>query len=455
MKKTVVTTLEELQNTLDKYTEEGYLFRGQIKGYYDNKGVPTLSTSMSRNGCIPSITQKWSSFANDILHYVGYDINSAKNTISTGALLQHYGWRSFYLDVSNSAAISCWFAAETYSDKDILCHVKVHSTDRVILHVKQATYQFEEFEESKLYIIDREKCIQLGYEVHDLTLLPKEFTRPHIQKGLLIGPISFIGNKELNPEVIVEEITANTKVFRDYAMKETKLNSALDLFPSAEEDLFYDSLSFIPCERVIDDHYAYKRELLIPDYKSVTVPEKYEKLVAYYTPFWILDNQDDFFRGTNLQDSSIEELSFFGIKVGREIFYNCYENEKLPIPNIEKILECNNRIFIEFDHIINPPNYFDSTSYLKGIFIEKEEEYISIASVLIDHPSNKVTGVGISKSYSYKVRDGYLERVIRESDCPCGNEFEHSRLFTVVNRIDEFIAGSEKDENGNLIVIDK
>ncbi len=36
------------------------------------------------------------------------------------ALLQHYGWRSFYVDCSACASVAAWFASHTFSQKNVI-----------------------------------------------------------------------------------------------------------------------------------------------------------------------------------------------------------------------------------------------------------------------------------------------------------------------------------------------
>src|SRR5690606_8167371 len=94
-----------------------WLFRGQTKHYVDANGNPSIPTSFQRLGCIPPLMFAWSHYAKSLLRaftggrYHDFSIGTSQ------AILQHYGWRSFYVDLTRSPAVACWFAAHRYADK--------------------------------------------------------------------------------------------------------------------------------------------------------------------------------------------------------------------------------------------------------------------------------------------------------------------------------------------------
>ncbi|EMX6302673.1 FRG domain-containing protein [Enterobacter hormaechei] len=109
-------SLNELENILSKHGTD-VLFRGQNTRYGD-PGLPSVKTSFDRHGCIPSEMLKWSRYAKNVLSTtIGHHVNDFK---FIQALLQHYGWRSFYIDCSSNAAVGAWFASHQYDQQHTL-----------------------------------------------------------------------------------------------------------------------------------------------------------------------------------------------------------------------------------------------------------------------------------------------------------------------------------------------
>lgn len=107
MKQIKINTIHELEVLIDEFGQD-VLFRGQHT-HYGSPGEPSVIASFDRQDCIPSETIKWSRYASKVLEaLIGEHVNDLGYV---QALLQHYGWRSFYVDCSSSPAVSAWFAS--------------------------------------------------------------------------------------------------------------------------------------------------------------------------------------------------------------------------------------------------------------------------------------------------------------------------------------------------------
>jgi hypothetical protein len=75
----------------------GSLFRGQTREYFRVDGGPNLPSSFARLGCVPQLMLKWWHYSRAILagHVKAFDGSS--DIATDQAILQHYGWRSFFL----------------------------------------------------------------------------------------------------------------------------------------------------------------------------------------------------------------------------------------------------------------------------------------------------------------------------------------------------------------------
>jgi hypothetical protein len=107
-------TLDELKGHIAAFSDD-VLFRGQINNYCAPDGLPNLNTSFQRQGCIPPLMFKWNFYATELLRRGGFDIARPDAYHFTHGLLQHYGWRSFFVDLTASAPIAAWFASHRFS----------------------------------------------------------------------------------------------------------------------------------------------------------------------------------------------------------------------------------------------------------------------------------------------------------------------------------------------------
>src|SRR4051812_38514048 len=104
-----ISSLDELDAALQA-VPVGSLFRGQVRHYTRPDGRVNWPTSHIRKGCIPSELRKWSFYAQEALTVFG---GSDPPLDLVQALLQHYGWRSFYIDLTSNPAVACWFASNS------------------------------------------------------------------------------------------------------------------------------------------------------------------------------------------------------------------------------------------------------------------------------------------------------------------------------------------------------
>jgi hypothetical protein len=73
----------------------------------------------------------------------------------TQAILQRYGWRSFYLDASSSPEVSSWFAAHTFSSTRKLELCEDCFEDPVFLKKLAANYAYQDGQ-GILYVLSKQ-----------------------------------------------------------------------------------------------------------------------------------------------------------------------------------------------------------------------------------------------------------------------------------------------------------
>ena len=123
-----VKTLDEWNALLGGYGEN-VLFRGQDK-HFKLEGKPSITTSFKRKGCHPPLMQKWTHYCSEILaSLLGPNEKELPGIEFTQALLQHYGFRSFYIDVTSDVSVAAWFACNVYSsEKEIFVEEDCNET---------------------------------------------------------------------------------------------------------------------------------------------------------------------------------------------------------------------------------------------------------------------------------------------------------------------------------------
>jgi hypothetical protein len=80
----------------------GVLLRGQTKEYFRVDGGPDIRTSFDRHGCVPARMLKWWHYSRAILSTYVKGFDGLTDLATDQAILQHYGWRSFFLDATTA-----------------------------------------------------------------------------------------------------------------------------------------------------------------------------------------------------------------------------------------------------------------------------------------------------------------------------------------------------------------
>ena len=169
MKKITINSVSELEENLEKY-KDGFLFRGQTGHYLNNSGQISIPTSFKRHGCIPPVMLKWTHYSKSLLRaFDGEDYHNLDMGISQ-AILQHYGWRSFYIDLTKDSHVACWFASHKYIENKRLFMCEDFEENPVWLAHKEAEY-IDSPDNGHIYVIDVEYLKENNITIHDLTTL--------------------------------------------------------------------------------------------------------------------------------------------------------------------------------------------------------------------------------------------------------------------------------------------
>jgi hypothetical protein len=428
-----VETVTELESALAKYGDDA-LFRGQT-AHYGDPDKPSVATSFDRRGCIPSQMLKWSRYATNVLDVFirDYDDPQAHNQ----ALLQHYGWRSFYIDCSSNPAVGAWFASHKYSDRFVVEMSEDCEERPIWLRKRMAQYDFEDGD-GHLYILDKVVCAQIG--LVDLEALDIEDCRPRTsaQAAWLLGPLR---RAPMPQPCFRAHITASRAVLRDYAAAHG-LSETETLFPSVKEDPILHALLGLPwreIEGVRDKDFpiaAFERALDLPEYQ-----ESYVKIAWPRTAF---------FCGAKIIETldSIEGDDVGGISVyvpDIVLFGSADKNTPMRFPKVEELVRENGTVAFEIGELFQHANMGHTTLYQKGIgVIPRGEDLFEVCELLVEHPGMDLTRAGLNRGWFYRRNgEGFWQREEHEQQCPCGDAKTHEGHVSALHITEAYLKNSK------------
>jgi hypothetical protein len=432
MKQIAVTSTAELRHALAELDGHS-LFRGQV-AYYEKDGHPSVVTSFDRRGCIPSQMLKWCRYAHNVLDtYIG---TAGTSLTFSQALLQHYGWRSFYVDCSASAAVAAWFASHVYSERQTIELCEDCEERPVMLVKRMASYDFAEGD-GHLYVFDQ-AVTKERVGVTDLAALKIEGARPRTeaQEAWLLGPLR---NKEVPVECFVAHITANRAVFRDYAAEEGLIETDR-LFPSTRDDPILRALLGLPWKRI--EHPENKEGILVFR-RALDLPEYHDSFVKIASP------GTAFFQGTRVADrGSIDGGRYGGIvvPVPEVTLFGTADERPLRFPKVNELLAEHRSVAFEINELIQHANMRGKVLYQKGIVVTAHEpRLIELSELMVEHPGLDMTGAGMNAGWYYRVDDnGVWTREVNPEQCDCGNEGVHLRHISALHIVEAYLAHPEE-----------
>ncbi|PNE12480.1 MAG: hypothetical protein CR217_02790 [Beijerinckiaceae bacterium] len=223
----------QLKQHLASFGSE-FLFRGQMNANVASDGLPNLNSSIIRKGCLPPLMLKWIFYTTELLRRGGYDVEQPQAAHLTQGLLQHYGWRSFFVDLTASPAVAAWFACHSFGSKRgwQLCE---NSFEEPVMLSMQTAHYADYDGMGNLYVLSKEQLKASGHELVSLVddLKTDCTTRFQIQEAWLAG--LFLNQVRIKPAAITAQITAPGSIFKAFA-EAAGFKSTDDLFPPPAND---------------------------------------------------------------------------------------------------------------------------------------------------------------------------------------------------------------------------
>lgn len=415
-------TLGELKAAIEQYGP-GVFYRGQTQHYPVSGDAPSLSTSFQRQGCVPDLMIKWSYYADRALQHLVRGWKKTDDIATNQAILQHYGFRSFFLDASGDPRVAAWFASNSFESKIAVNLVEDCFEDPVFLRTLDAWF-VPTHQMGHVYLICQKALRQSGIQAVHLSEIATHEGAPRYvrQDAYMVGPLIKSG---LSSDCILCHITAPAEVFRDFAGE----YNAGWLFPESSDDPVYRELLAMPWEKMRhipgDGLEAFARALELPEY-SYHLRKHMPAESAMYRPFWTRDlpPPPDSLTATATQIVQIlcGSSLYHGVGAPRVI-----------LPNINKLLQEYDEISIELDGLVY---HGTGTRYGKGVGILKlPDNIVSVFEYGVDHPGLRIRGIGRFYGMHYRIDvNGRWERVLHKDDCACGSE--HAGNLELLGRVD-------------------
>jgi hypothetical protein len=440
MQSLLANSIIELEAALAAFGDD-HLFRGQTRAYWDDDGAPHLNSSFTRKGCMPPLMLKWSFFVRDLLRRGGFDVSRPGELNFNQGLLQHYGWRSFFVDLSASSAVGAWFASHVFDFAYGWNFCENSFEEPVMLRVQRARYTQAEGM-TNLYVLSKERLRLAGHALLDLDgeLTTDCPTRYHAQRAWLAG--IFAGQHRIDPHAVVAHITAPADVFSEFAAA-GGLKSTDDVFPGPAHDKFLEQLLSLPFQKLSAPDAPFPLYV-----RSLDIPEYQDSFVKHLPPETILA---DPVWASDLISSGRD--TGLWVRVPEETFYGVTPTD-VEMPRIAPYLRSNSLLQLETRGLICFPVVEGNSAYDKGISIRRDGAgNYEVGSLSVDYYSDRVKGVGVSKGYRYKLDGDRLTRIPSDDDCPCGDPERHRYHLRALAVLDDMLRNANTHQQGHIVTL--
>lgn len=227
-----------VDNILDKHSERKFVFRGQTKNY---AFVPSMkrATNDFEHFDMPLTTFQWEILIWKTLKELGIQgkLSSEKYRFIGMALLQHYGYRSWFIDVTKTPEIALWFALNKHLKETTFFLRQDNPEFHPLMHVPTSYYVPADTSEGYFCIIDVTDSANVYV---DLTQsIPKMAARVSAQDA---GALFEQDNRRLD-DLIFARIRLGQGILRHTFSGRYTYDR---LFPSPKEDSFYRYLLTLP-----------------------------------------------------------------------------------------------------------------------------------------------------------------------------------------------------------------
>lgn len=423
------------KNTPD---ENLLLFRGQTC-LYENMRSERARPNVNAN---KQVEIGWNTIVNRITQR--YENNLKHNQ----AILQHYGFPTYFLDLTKNPKIASWFACNEFKKLEPLLYF-----GKGIRIQDEASY--EEIKTGIGYLIILEiPNFKNAIENNELFDISNEsmFLRAKNQEAYLLldqpprlpNPNNFIikvlkiNRTKFKSSITIKELFPNPKIDKGYAylLDTPYIQSPPYLFKPSEnnnKNLTFNSL----------DEYCTPSKRLI----NIPLYVNHKKDIDDFNPKW---KDKTLFEPLKFRNWQIENFEISNIHEGQN--GNFKDSAKITIPPdiLNKILvnvennqfewpEINSEsilfTFAELDH----DKVSEHTPPYYGIWLHKDNDLLLENSLTVDSENN----IKYEPGHAFVINNGKIEYVKTKNECDCGNYETHLVRISILLTINSLIKKQE------------
>jgi hypothetical protein len=421
-------TSEELEKFF-KNLAPGVLFRGQTKEYSRADGGPDIRTSFDRHGCVPPRMLKWWHYSRAILSTYVKGFDGLTDLATDQAILQHYGWRSFFLDSTTDPSVACWFAGNSYRSERSAELIEDCFEDPLFVLRQTAWYEPAD-ERSCVYVLNRKALRAHDLQTVDLVEITTAAGRHRClaQAAFMVGPL----NGFLPDDCISARVYARSSLFRSYAAQFPEMTCEA-LFPGPAVDPVMAALLSIPwVKRQVDDSNTGKdidffdRGLPLPEYEVRGI-RRTGSSTAYYRRFWLAD--------AARLGMPFADTTFF---LTQEALYHGSASGELLFPHLTRLLRERTSIAVEIDGLVRHPYAGRSAQYGKGIYLEAlQDGVLFVTELVVDHPGTRPSGFGITRGCYFRADKRFRwHKIEHPEQCDCGRPTHHAHHLVIAEHFE-------------------
>lgn len=380
---------------------------------------------------------KWLHYASQILSKYVQGRTETLDLATDQAVLQHYGWRSFFLDATGDARVAAWFASNKWSSSKVVNLVEDCFESPVSLVSEMASFESANGM-GHLYVISRKMLRRARIDAVHLSEIATNVGSPRYirQDAYMVGPIDPEG---LAVDCVTYHITAPSSLLAAYAQG----LSSQKLFPDPNDDPILNELLSMPWE-MIGEHIGgidfFRRSLPLPEYRS-HVAKHMPSSSAMYRPFWLKDMPQD----------PDDPASISHVLCSGGLYYgNSAPN--FTLPHLTELLSASDGILIEPQGLVY---HGMGPLYGKGVIVMKKDgDLVHISGIGVEHPGLQIQRIGKFPGLHFRVDEaGTWHRTKHPEDCDCGED--HDDHIRLLGRVDAGLSDGRFVRHDKLIYVEK
>ncbi|PZX59357.1 FRG domain-containing protein [Algoriphagus ratkowskyi] len=406
------------------------LFRGQTEKFDELRSGKARRNTLN----IPEVENGWNTIVNRI------STKSGNNFKYNHAVLQHYGFPTYYLDLTSNPIIAAWFASNTFTQLRPTTWIgnSLRLQDKV-------TYKPEVEGLGYIYVLEIPNYKGLIKDNYLFNISEEEiFIRPKNQDAYLLldqppripNPNSFVSKiLEIDREKFLssktlKEVFPHPNIDKGYSQLLSEpfiqcppfyLNE--EMREENKETLKFSSNDYVFAKRAINIPFYIDDDNDLFDFK----PKRNDLTIFEPSPFrlWknITFNLSEIHSGINCRLGDATKITIS--PKGLFNLMNFKDEVKLEWAKVNS----NNIFFVkgEYDHDIGS----DHQPPYSGIWLHRNDDLIFETSV----NSNENGALEITPGHAYLFRGNKLTPVDIENECSCGNPNQHLKIIEAFFRI--------------------